>query len=161
MGVHQLMAAAAATLAMGHGQLGKKAEADLSGLLVATLLADVYFNLMVYLVAWYGDLPAQTVWHRLREGPGWSALITAALLVGDAAPLLVLALARRWIGQWTAPVAGALALTGLWLQTVWANAPQLGLAAIAPAGLACVLIVGLLVLVAASPEKRLEAAHGA
>jgi len=141
LALHQLMGALAVTLILG--ALEGRQEGDLSGLLVATLLADAYFNLINYVVAWYGDQAAQTAWYRLRADPAWSVLLTAALLVGDGAPLLVLAIGRRWLGARTAPVAGALALVGLALQAMWSGLPQLGLGAAVPAALATALIAAL------------------
>jgi hypothetical protein len=139
---HQLMAALALALLLG-GLDGRQSR-DLAGLLIATLLADAYFNLLTYVVPWYGDQAGQTVFFRMREGAGWQALIAAALLIGDGAPLLILALAERRLGARTGAVAGGLALTGLALQVVWSLAPQLGIAAILPALAAGVLIVALL-----------------
>ncbi|MGH7016952.1 MAG: hypothetical protein ACRED8_07685, partial [Caulobacteraceae bacterium] len=52
---------------------------DLAGLLAAMSLANLYFNLMTYLIPWYGDLPDKTSWFRDREGWGWGLVLTFAL----------------------------------------------------------------------------------
>ena len=139
---HQLMAALALTLLLGDQDA--RQGRDLSGLLVATLLADAYFNLITYVVPWYGDQAGQTLWFRMRDSAGWQALIVAALVIGDGAPLLVLALGRRRLGARTGAVAGALVLAGLAAQVAWSLLPQLGLATLLPALAAGVLITALL-----------------
>ncbi len=141
LAVHQLEGALAVALLAGAADA--RQERDLSGLLVATLLADAYFTLMTYLVAWYGDQAPQTLWYRLRSAPGWSWLMTAALVLGDAAPLLLLAICRRWLGARAARAAGGLALIGLALQVLWTSLPQLGMAALVPAVAASALVAGL------------------
>ena len=141
LAVHQLTGALAVALLTGTADA--RQERDLSGLLVATLLADAYFALMTYLVAWYGDQAPQTLWYRLRADPGWSALLTAALMLGDGAPLLLLAVGRRRLGAGAARGAGALALIGLALQALWSGLPQLGMAALVPAVAASALVAGL------------------
>ena len=141
LAVHQLEGALAVALLAGAADA--RQERDLSGLLVATLLADAYFALMTYLVAWYGDQAPQTLWYRLRADPAWGWLMTAALVLGDGAPLLLLAIGRHWLGSRAGRAAGGLALIGLALQVLWSGLPQLGMAALVPAVAASALIGGL------------------
>ena len=128
LAVRMLGAAGAGALLLGarpKDPAATRDRRDLAGLFAATLLATAYLSLMSYLIPWYGDLPDNTAWIRLRDGLGWRLLIAASLGAGALLPLPLLALSRRW-GDGALRTAAVLALLGFLGQTVWLSAPSLG-----------------------------------
>jgi hypothetical protein len=110
---------------------GTTAGGDLAGLLVATLVATLYFALITYVIPWYSDLPDKTAWFRLRSGWLWGGVMAAALAVGAFVPIVLIAVGHRLFGWVLAyRLAGAGVVAGLTLQAVWTMAPPLGWGAV-------------------------------
>jgi hypothetical protein len=143
-GIEQMFAAAA-FVALLAPQAAGRANRDLAGIVVTTLLGTVYFLYMQFLITWYGNIPAKVHWYVLRAGQGWSAVMLGAFLVGAAAPFLaILHPDVRREPRLLRPV-GGLVLLGVALHVGWAILPAFGAAAVAPAlfatgGLAILLL---------------------
>ncbi len=135
-GIEQIGAALAFAAVLAPQGHDPRADSDLAGLLVSTLLGTVYFIYMQFIVIWYGNIPHKVHWYAARAEGGWPLLALAAFLVGAALPFLALLnpVVRR------EPVAlrivGCFVLSGIALHIAWLTVPALGAAALAPAVLA-------------------------
>ncbi len=81
-----------------------------------------YFELMAFIVNWYGNLPEQAQWYLDRAGP-WAYAVAAAALLGAAIPIVAL----LWSSVRASGIAlrriGVLVLAGVMLHTIWLFAP--------------------------------------
>ena len=126
--IQQLLAALALTALIGTPRIEGKMAGDLGALLIATLLGVVYLELMTFVVAWYGDLPAKAAWFvkraRLRVDCRSDRRLIAFGAVLPFGMLLVKAIrcSRRGLR-----VAGGLILFGSILHIVWLLVPAFDL----------------------------------
>jgi hypothetical protein len=121
--IQQLLAALAVTALIGTPRFEGQVAGDLGALLITALLGVVYLELMTFVVAWYGDLPAKAAWFVKRTGSGWIAVLTTAIAFGAVLPfgmLLVKTIRRSRRGL---RVAGGLILLGSILHIVWLLVP--------------------------------------
>jgi hypothetical protein len=121
--IQQLLAAVAVTVLIGTPLIEGKVAGDLGALLIATLLGVVYLELMTFVVAWYGDLPAKAAWFVTRSGFGWIAVLSTAIAFGAVLPfgmLLVKAIRCSRLGL---RIAGGLILSGSTLHFLWLLVP--------------------------------------
>jgi hypothetical protein len=121
--IQQLLAAIAVTVLIGAPRIEGKVAGDLGALLIATLLGVVYLELMTFVVAWYGDLPAKAAWFLTRSGSGWVAVLTTAIAFGAVLPfgMLLMKTVRR--SRRGLRLAGGLILFGTILHIVWLLVP--------------------------------------
>jgi hypothetical protein len=144
-GIEQMLAALGfvALLATQGGE--PRANRDLAGLIVTTLLAVVYFLYVQFLIEWYGDVPEKVKWFASRNMGAWPLIDLLAFLAGAAGPFLAILhhdvrrspTAMRWVGVFV--------LVGVTLHLVWLTIPPEGIAALVPAiGATLILIVFLL-----------------
>jgi hypothetical protein len=138
-GIEQMFAATA-FVALLAPQAPGRANRDLAGIIVTTLLGTVYFLYMQFVITWYGNIPDKVHWYVARAGQGWPAVMLGAFLIGAAAPFLAILhpLVRREPGL-LRPV-GALVLLGVVLHVGWMALPAFGGAAIAPSIFAAVAL---------------------
>lgn len=144
-GIEQMFAALAFVALLATQGRDPRANRDLAGLIVTTLLAVVYFLYVQFLIEWYGDVPEKVKWFASRNMGAWPFVDLLAFLVGAAGPFLAIlhhdvrrsSAAMRWVGGFV--------LFGVTLHVVWLTIPAEGIATLAPAvGTAFVLIVFLL-----------------
>jgi O-antigen/teichoic acid export membrane protein len=110
-----------------------RANRDLAGLIVTTLLGTVYFLYMQFLIDWYGNIPDKVKWYAARTAGRWPIVALLAFSLGAAIPFLAILNQEvrrnpallRWVG--------GLILIGLALHIAWMTIPPAGLAVIVPA----------------------------
>ncbi|WP_156678105.1 hypothetical protein [Sphingomonas profundi] len=110
--VEQIAGACALTLATGRGEA--RFRADMGKLMVAAALGLGYLAFMDYLIIWFGNLPAKIGFYAERDGAAGGALVWAALLLGLAAPIALLATGRQRLAG-TAVLAALLAFNMWWI----------------------------------------------
>lgn len=106
------------------------ALADLSGLVMASLLGTFYFDLMSFIVIWYGNLPEKAAWYLTRGRDGWEWLIVVAGLFGAIVPFSLLLKSSFRKNRIALRIVGGLALVGIFLHLLWLTAPAFGSGAI-------------------------------
>jgi hypothetical protein len=121
--VQQLLAAVAFTALIGTPLIEEKIAGDLGALLFATLLGVVYLELMTFVVAWYGDLPAKAAWFLRRSGSTWVAVLTTAIALGAVLPFGMLLVGTIRRSRRGLRVAGGLILFGSALHMIWLLVP--------------------------------------
>ena len=125
--IQQLLAALALTALIGTPRIEGKVAGDLGALLIATLLGVVYLELMTFVVAWYGDLPAKAAWFVKRAGSGWIAVLTTAIALGAVLPFGMLLVKAIRCSRRGLRVAGGLILFGSILHILWLLVPTFDL----------------------------------
>jgi hypothetical protein len=125
--IQQLLAAVAVTVLIGTPLIEGKVAGDLGALLIATLLGVVYLELMTFVVAWYGDLPAKAAWFVKRAGSGWIAVLTMAIALGAVLPFAMLLVKVIRCSRRGLRVAGSLILFGSILHLLWLLVPAFDL----------------------------------
>jgi hypothetical protein len=125
--IQQLLAALAFTALIGTPRFEGKVAGDLGALLIATLLGVVYLELMTFVVAWYGDLPAKAAWFVKRAGSGWIAVLTVAIAFGAVLPFAMLLVKAIRCSRRGLRVAGSLILFGSILHLLWLLVPAFDL----------------------------------
>jgi len=84
-----------------------------------------YIGFSQYLLSWYGNLPEEAAWYRLRLQGGWRGLTVALALLHFAAPFLALVTrAAKSAPRRLGPVAALVLLAHL-LDLYWLVFPQL------------------------------------
>jgi hypothetical protein len=120
--IQSMLAALAVTALSAPATEDVTAKSDLGGFLIAGCLGVFYFELMAFIINWYGDLPDQAQWYLDRAGP-WAYAAAAAALIGAAIPILAL----LWSSVRASGIAlrrvGVLVLCGVTLHTIWLFAP--------------------------------------
>jgi hypothetical protein len=131
-GIEQMFAALAFTAVLAPQQPGR-ANRDLAGIMVTTLLATVYFLYMQFLITWYGNIPTKVHWYAVRVGDGWQAVAFAAFLIGAGLPFL--AILNPYVRREPAPmrVVGGCVLLGIALHVIWTVLPVFGGTPLLPA----------------------------
>ena len=135
-GIEQIGAALALTAVLAPQGRDARADCDLAGLLLSTLLGTMYFVYMQFIVIWYGNIPHKVHWYAARTEAGWTLVALAAFLIGAALPFLAILnpVVRR---EPTAlRIVGFFVLSGIALHITWLTIPVLGAAALASAALA-------------------------
>lgn len=112
--VEAIAGIAALLLVTGQGSLPTRR--DMAQLMAAAMLGLVYLAFMDYLIIWFGNLPSRVGFYLDRGTPAMTVLVSAALLVGLAAPIGLLALVGGERGR---RGAGAAVLVGLLLFNGW------------------------------------------
>ena len=143
--VMQLLAALSFAAMLAPPTLDLKARRDLGGLMLAVALGLTYIDFMALLVIWYGDLPDKIDWFVKRTLLPWRWLAIGAFVLGSAAPILLLFLARVRANFTALRVVAASFLCGLALYDAYLLAPVYGAwslltAALAVVAMGCVLI---------------------
>jgi hypothetical protein len=157
-GIEQMGAALAFAAVLAPQGRDTRADSDLAGLLVSTLLGTMYFVYMQFIVIWYGNIPHKVHWYAARADGSWPMLALAAFLVGAALPFLAILnpVVRR---EPTAlRIVGILVLSGIALHITWLTAPALGAAALVPAVLAALAMALPMTAVARIPPIAVKAA---
>jgi hypothetical protein len=159
--IQQLLAALAVTALIGTPRIEGKVAGDLGALLITALLGVVYLELMTFVVAWYGDLPATAVWFVKRAGWGWIAILTAAIAFGALLPFGMLLVKAIRCSRRGLRVAGSLILFGSILHLLWLLVPafdlQIGTIVAACGELLALTLISLVISPALGP--MLEARH--
>ena len=159
--IQQLLAAVAVTALIGTPRIEGKVAGDLGALLIATLLGVAYLELMTFVVAWYGDLPAKAAWFVKRTGSGWIAVLTTAIAFGAVLPFGMLLVKTIRGSRRGLRVAGGLILFGSILHIVWLLVPafddQIGVVVATCVCLVALCLVSRMIGLALGP--MLEARH--
>lgn len=132
-GIEQMFAALGLVALLATQGSDPRANRDLGGLIVTTLLAVVYFLYMQFLIEWYGDVPEKVKWFTSRNMGAWPFVDLLAFLVGAAVPFLAIlrhdvrrsSARMRWVGGFI--------LLGVTLHVTWLTIPPSGLGALGPA----------------------------
>jgi hypothetical protein len=143
--VMQLLAALAFATMWGPPTLDVNARRDLGGLMLAVALGLTYIDFMALLVIWYGDLPDKVDWFVERTLLPWRWLAAGAFVLGSAAPILLLFLARVRANLTALRVAAASFLCGIALYDAYLLAPVYGPWSLLTAVLAVIAMGGLLI----------------
>ncbi len=128
--------------------------ADVSGLLLATLLGLTYLNFIAFLVIWYGDLPHKASWFAHREQWPWRLIGLLAFIFGAVVPIFLLFLERVRSSKTGSRRVGAIALAGIALYFAYLIAPPFGELSLGAGLLAAIAIGGLLIAYTATPWGR-------
>ena len=152
-GIEQ-MAAALAFAAVARPVGDPRADRDLAGLIVTTLLGTMYFIYMQFIVIWYGNVPSKVHWYAARATEWWPRLAFLAFLIGAALPFLALLspLVRGRPGALR--VVGGFVLCGVALHIAWLTGPAFGAAALVPGAVAA-LAIGLALAALATPPATI------
>jgi hypothetical protein len=143
-GIEQMFVALA-VVAVWAPQGAGRANRDLAGIMLTTLLGTVYFLYMAFLITWYGNIPAKVEWYVLRAGGGWSAVMLAAFIIGAALPFLAILNPYFRREPEAFRFVGWLVLVGAILHVGWLMLPSFGGSVILPALFATsLLVLGLL-----------------
>jgi hypothetical protein len=126
---------------------------DIGGLMLAFVLAITYVDFMAFLVMWYSDLPSWMSWFVERDHFPWTLLAAGTFVLGSAAPILALLLARVRNGVRELRAVAISVLAGLALYYAWLIAPPFSGRALAAAVLA-IIAIGLIFAAAAGPPAR-------
>ena len=157
-GIEQMFAALAFTAILAPQSPGR-ANRDLAGILLTTLLGTVYFFYMAFIITWYGNIPAKVHWYAVRAGDGWAIEMLAAFLIGAALPFLAILNPAVRREPSLLRVVGALVLTGITLHIVWMIVPAFGVAILIP-GLLAGLVMAFLLWTARENLAMFGGAHG-
>jgi hypothetical protein len=141
--ITQLIAALAWAAALAPDE-SKGVEADLGGLLLATVLGITYVDFMALLVIWYGDLPDKVFWFVERNRLPWSLLALFAFMLGAVLPIAALLFARVRTNRRALRIVGATTLAGLAVYDTYLVVPPFGWLALIAAVLAFLAIGALL-----------------
>jgi hypothetical protein len=154
-GVEQMFAALAFAALLAPQGDNPRANRDLAGMIVTTLLGTVYFFYMAFIVTWYGNIPDKVDWYVARTYGVWPLVVFASFVLGAAIPFL--AILNPWVRRSPMPMRllGALVLTGIALHIAWLTMPAFGYGPIIPALLSVLTIA----LFAASARQRLVPAR--
>ena len=164
--IMQLVTAMAFAALLAPTPADDPAVGDIGGLLFAFVLGITYVDFMALLVIWYGDLPHKEFWFVQRDRFPWTALAGAWFVLGSAAPILALLLARVRNSRRALRLVAASVLAGSLLYTAYLVAPPFGVASLVPAALS-VVVVGIVQSLlmtarglAVSPTDEEASAHG-
>lgn len=102
-----------------------RVRADIAALLLTTVLFWIYIFFMQYLIIWGEDLPAETIWYRLRSGPVWSAVGTLLVALNFAFPLGCLVFRRIKCSRFGLFLVAATVFCGQILNLAWLLLPSL------------------------------------
>jgi hypothetical protein len=138
-GIEQMFATLAFTAILAP-QGPARANRDLAGIMVTTLLGTVYFFYMAFIITWYGNIPAKVHWYAVRAGNGWALEMLTAFLVGAALPFLAILNPAVRREPSLLRLVGVLVLVGITLHVVWMIIPAFGIVVITPAALAATAI---------------------
>ena len=140
--IQQILSALVAAALICPRTAGRNTRGDLGGLLIAATLGTVYMELMIFIVAWYGDLPDQARWYLDRVEGAWLWLLIAAVLVGAVLPFGLLLVRANRRSRSGLRLVGALLAIGVTLHFAWLIVPSFE-SQIAPALAACGAALGL------------------
>jgi hypothetical protein len=130
----QILSACALILILTRGRPAP-ASADLAGFVAAMVLALVYLGFMAFLVVWYGDIPARSVFFLARRTEPWTYAPLLAVVLGVVS-LSIMGMDARRYGPGRFVWAALSAIAGELVFLAWLLGPNLVPAAFAIAGLA-------------------------
>lgn len=138
--IEQLLAALGFCAVLAPQARSARANADLAGLILATILGTVYFGYMQFLITWYGNIPDKVHWYALRTAAPWPWLALGGFVVGAALPLLAMLAPRIRHHAAGMRVVGGLVLTGIALHVAWLVLPAMVALAVGPTIIAAVTL---------------------
>jgi hypothetical protein len=153
-GIEQIFAALAfAAFLMTQGG-DERANTDLAGLIVSSLLGTMYFLYMQYIITWYGNIPDRVHWYVVRANDGWAKIAFISFALGAAIPFL--AILNPTVRHEPRPlrIVGASVLVGIALHVVWMIMPVFGAGTVVQAVLATAALAALLTSVSCTPRLR-------
>jgi hypothetical protein len=105
--------------------LGPRQWLDLGNLMLAFGMATTYMLFSQLIVIWYGNMPHETSFLRLRLDPPWFALSWTVLIAAYLGPFLLLL--PNFVRRDPRPLCAvaALVLVAMWLERYWQIAPSL------------------------------------
>lgn len=139
-GVEQMFAALAFAALLAPQGENPRANRDLAGMMVTTLLGTVYFFYMQFIITWYGNIPEKVDWYVARTYGVWPVIAFFSFVLGSALPFL--GVLHPWVRRSPMPMRwlGALVLTGIALHIAWLTIPAFGYGPVIPALLSLVTI---------------------
>jgi len=149
--IQDLLMALAFIAVVAGPRLDDRVASDLGALLITALLGVVYLEFMTFVIAWYGDLPAKTVWFLKRANATWNGVLITSFVVGALLPLaMLLAKAIRSSGRGLRRT-GALILCGATLHIIWLLLPEFTApGAVLAAAVPCIVGFALIGIIAGS-----------
>ena len=139
-GLEQFFAALAFVAVLSPQGPNPRANRDLAGTMVSSLLGVVYFDFMQFLITWYGNVPDKVGWYVARTYGAWPAIAFVSFVVGAAIPFL--SVLNPTVRARPAPLrlVGLLVLTGIALHIAWYVIPVFGYGPVIPALLSCLVL---------------------
>lgn len=153
-GIEQMFATLGFIALLAPQQPGR-ANRDLAGIMLTTLLGTVYFLYMQFLITWYGNVPDKVHWFVARTGDGWPLVQFAAFFLGAAVPFLAICNPTVRREPSALRIIGCFVLAGVALYVSWLVLPAFGAVVVLPAIFAVLLLAFAFWI--ASP---MEVAHG-
>ena len=146
--VQQILSALVVAALLCPADLDRRTIGDLGGLMIATTLAIVYMELMIFIIAWYGDQPDQARWYLDRVQGGWLWVLAATASLGAAFPFGLLLVSGVRHSRAGIRTVGALLALGIALHLAWLIIPSFE-AQFGPILVACGAALGLAIISAA------------
>ena len=105
--------------------LGPRQWLDLGNLMLAFGMATTYMLFSQLIVIWYGNMPHETSFLRLRLDPPWFALSWTVLIAAYLGPFLLLL--PNFVRRNPQPlcVVAVIVIAAMWLERYWQIAPSL------------------------------------
>jgi hypothetical protein len=122
MAIQAMLAALASAALFAPSTEDTRAKPDLGGFIIAGALAVFYFELMSFIVEWYGDLPDQAEWYLDRAG-SWIYAAVLATIFGAALPIVSLLWGSVRKSGTGLLLVGCSVLFGIAVHIVWLLAP--------------------------------------
>ncbi|HEX3755782.1 MAG TPA: hypothetical protein VHV26_11990, partial [Rhizomicrobium sp.] len=140
-GVEQILAALAFAALWPQRATEPRANRDLAGLMLTTLLGTVYFDYMQFVIIWYGNIPEKVSWFVARAYGAWPMVAFASFVLGAAIPFLAILHPAVRGNVLPLRILGILVLTGIALHVAWLTLPAFGYACVVPALLSVLAIL--------------------
>ena len=156
-GIEQMFAALAFATLLPQRIVTPRANRDLAGMMLTTLLATVYFDYMQFVIIWYGNIPDKVNWFVTRAYGVWPVVMFVGFALGAAIPFLAILHPRVRANAGPLRILGVLVLIGIALHIAWLTLPVFGYGCVVPAVLS-IVAVGLFVQMARLQPAR--AGHG-
>jgi hypothetical protein len=140
-GIEQMFAALAFAALWPQRDTTPRANRDLAGILLTTLLGTVYFAYMQFIVTWYGNIPDKVKWFVARGYGIWPMLAFASFVFAAAIPFVAILSPAVRRDVLPLRILGILVLIGTALHIAWLTLPVFGYAGAFPALLSAIVIL--------------------
>lgn len=156
--IQQILSALVVAALIGPASLDRGTRGDLAGLMIATVLGVAYLELMIFIIAWYGDQPDTARWYLDRVAGGWFWVLLVTAVIGALLPfgfLLAEGVRRSRSGL---RLVGAFLALGITLHLAWLIVPsfetQAGPVLAACAAALCLAIISFVVAGGLKPDPE-------
>jgi len=123
------------------GSSGRARGLDWGNLMLAAVMAWTYVAFVQWLIIWSGNLPAETIWYRVRSHDGWQWMVVGLAIFEFAVPFLILLSRNVKQRRTRLAITAALLLVGQLAYTVWLIVPAFPRAAATAFGVEMTFLV--------------------